>query len=64
MSSKLSSSNRYLRDPVLRERSVFKSVASSSAIEGIHEPFRQMTANGTQTSKIKPSVSARRHIKQ
>ncbi len=36
----LSSTNPYLRDPVQRERSVLKSVASSSAIEGIHAPFR------------------------
>jgi Fic family protein len=33
--SKLSEVNPYLRDPVKRERAVLKSVASSSAIEGI-----------------------------
>jgi hypothetical protein len=41
MSSKLSTANPYLRDPVARRRSVFDSVASSSAIEGIHAPFKQ-----------------------
>jgi hypothetical protein len=41
MSSKLSTANPYLRDPVARRRSVFASVASSSAIEGIHAPFKQ-----------------------
>lgn len=42
MGSKLSTANPYLRDPVLRERSVLRSVASSSAIEGIRAPFRKM----------------------
>jgi hypothetical protein len=41
MSTKLSQSNRYLRDPAVRERTVMKSVASSSAVEGIHAPFRK-----------------------
>jgi len=41
MSSKLSSTNPHLRDPVQRQRSVLRSVATSSAIEGIHVPFRQ-----------------------
>jgi len=36
----LVNTNPYLRDPVQRERAVFKSVASSSAIEGIRAPFR------------------------
>jgi len=42
MSPKLSTVNPYLRDPAVRERTVFKSVASSSAIEGIHAPFKQV----------------------
>jgi hypothetical protein len=41
MRSKLSTSNPYLRDSELRESMVFKSVASSSAIEGIRAPFRR-----------------------
>ena len=40
MSRMLVNTNPYLRDPVQRERAVFKSVASSSAIEGIRAPFR------------------------
>ena len=49
MSSKLSATNPYLRDPVVRERTVLKSVASSSAIEGILAPF-QKTARTTAKS--------------
>lgn len=41
MSTKLSDSNPYLRDPTLRQRSVLVSVATSSAIEGIHAPFKK-----------------------
>ena len=42
MSSKLSSVNPYLRDPIVRKQTVFTSVSSSSAIEGIHAPFKQL----------------------
>ena len=41
MGAKLSATNRYLRDPAARERSVTKSVATSSAIEGIRAPFKR-----------------------
>ena len=41
MSSKLSTANPYLLDPIVRQRSVLTSVSTSSAIEGIHAPFRQ-----------------------
>jgi hypothetical protein len=41
MSAKLSSTNPHLRDPAARQRSVLKSVATSTAIEGIHAPFRK-----------------------
>ncbi|MFP5358161.1 MAG: hypothetical protein ACLGHI_06895 [Gammaproteobacteria bacterium] len=41
MGLKLPSTNPYLRDPIERDRAVFRSVASSSAIEGIRAPFRQ-----------------------
>jgi hypothetical protein len=44
MSRKLSAANPYLRDPAVRKRAIFQSVASSSAIEGIHAPFRKMAA--------------------
>lgn len=39
MSSKLTKINPHLRDPVARERAILKSVAGSSAIEGIRAPF-------------------------
>ena len=41
MGTKLTSANPYLRDPNMRDRMVFESVASSSAIEGIRAPFKQ-----------------------
>ena len=50
--SKLSDVNPYLRDPVKRERALLKSVASSSAIEGIRVSFRK-TPNGTGKSASK-----------
>jgi len=51
MSSTLASANPHLRDPVLRQRSVLKSVASSSAIESIRAPFKKDTVKGTSSSK-------------
>jgi hypothetical protein len=39
MSIKLSVANRYLRNPEVREKTVTRSVATSSAIEGIRAPF-------------------------
>jgi hypothetical protein len=41
VSAKLSAANRYLRNPATRERMVIRSVATSSAIEGIRAPFRR-----------------------
>jgi hypothetical protein len=41
MSGKLSSTNRYLKDAAVRRELIFKSVASSSAIEGIRAPFKK-----------------------
>ena len=46
MGSKLVSINPYLRDPKMRERMVVRSVTSSSAIEGIHAPFKRMSSRG------------------
>ncbi|MBI5899811.1 MAG: hypothetical protein HZB40_11340 [Rhodocyclales bacterium] len=43
MSSSLALANPYLRDPDLRRRSVLKSVATSSVIEGIRAPFNKAT---------------------
>ena len=39
MGSKLSDVNPYLRDPKVREEGLWVSAKTSSAIEGIHEPF-------------------------
>jgi Fic family protein len=55
MSSRLSESNPYLRNAAARKRSVLKSVASSSAIEGIRAPFKQ----GTKTAAKPVSTSKR-----
>jgi hypothetical protein len=41
MGAKLSAANRYLRNSAMRERTVVKSVATSSAIEGIRAPFKR-----------------------
>jgi hypothetical protein len=51
MSLKLSS-NRYLRDPEMREKRVTKSVATSSAIEGVRARFRRGALSGMR-SKIR-----------
>ena len=62
-SATLASTNPYLRDPVARERSVFTSVSSSSAIEGIHAPFKAMAAQlkvGTVPKKQKQRVYSTR----
>jgi hypothetical protein len=50
MSSKLSKTNPHLRDPVASERAILKSVASSSAIEGIRAPFRESSTAKTKSA--------------
>jgi len=51
MSTKLSDSNPYLRDPTLRQRSVLVSVATSSAIEGIRAPFKKKASAAKPAAK-------------
>ena len=51
MGTKLSVANRYLRNPEVREQTVIRSVATSSAIEGIRAPF-EGGANTGSSSKI------------
>ena len=51
MGAKLSTTNSYLRDPTVRERTVSRSVASSSAIEGVHAPFRQLSRSPAKYGK-------------
>jgi hypothetical protein len=62
---RLYDTNPYLRDSALRERMVFKSVASSSAIEGIQAPFRDMAQkkNGKSAPdrEIKLNGNSRSH---
>jgi hypothetical protein len=41
MSAQLSTTNPYLRDSEIRERTVVRSVATSSGIEGIRAFFKQ-----------------------
>jgi Fic family protein len=60
MSKKLSATNPYLRDPVQRERAVLQSVASSSAIEGIHAPFRQRSSRGGKFAATTKPASVRK----
>jgi uncharacterized 2Fe-2S/4Fe-4S cluster protein (DUF4445 family) len=50
--TKLSIANRYLRDLEVRERTVTRSVATSSAIEGIRAPFGRGAKTGA-SSKIR-----------
>jgi len=50
--TKLSVANRYLRNPEVRERTVTRSVATSSAIEGIRVPFGRGAKTGA-SSKIR-----------
>lgn len=59
MTSKLSSTNPYLRDPKQRQRSVLRSVATSSAIEGIHAPFKA----GARLASASLPASAKRVIR-
>ncbi len=50
--TKLSVANRYLRNPEVRERTVTRSVATSSAIEGIRAPFGR-GAKTAASSKVR-----------
>jgi hypothetical protein len=57
MGSKLTDTNPYLRDPVQRARMVLRSVAGSSAIEGIHHPFKKPASKaGKRTKPAKRST--------
>jgi hypothetical protein len=57
VNSKLSTANPYLRDPVARLLSVFASVASSSAIEGIQAPFEQAAVTPSSGSAASTQAS-------
>lgn len=61
MSSKLSSANAFMRDPAVRQRSVLRSVATSSAIEGIRAPFK--AATNKSAGRASQAVTTRRSAK-
>jgi len=63
MSSKLSSTNTYMRDPGVRRTSVLRSVATSSAIEGIRAPFRS-EKTGKVAKRAAGTVTTRRSAKR
>jgi len=58
MKNKLSDVNPHLRDPAKRERAVLKSVASSSAIEGIYvslkKPLNGAAKAASARARVKP----------
>lgn len=56
MSSKLSSANPYMRDPVVRRSSVLRSVATSSAIDGIRAPFKAAAVKLAKRTSPVPSA--------
>jgi hypothetical protein len=65
VSKKLSASNPYLRDPVVRKESLWVSAKSSSAIEGIHHPFskdalRTVSRSGATRHNVAKSGEPRR----
>ncbi len=58
VSVKLSIANRYLRNPDVREETVTRSVATSSAIEGIRAPFARSPQTGASSkSRLKRKKS-------
>lgn len=48
--------NPYLRDPELRARMILRSVASSSAVEGIRKPFEAAPLKRAVRLSIQPAV--------
>ena len=56
MKSSLSATNPYLRDPAKRERAVLKSVASSSAIEGIRVSLKKAPNGAGKTASPKTRI--------
>jgi hypothetical protein len=53
-SKKLTDANPYLRDPVERARLVLRSVAESSAVEGIHHPFKKLLKKSGNCAAKRP----------
>ncbi|MFH0340911.1 MAG: hypothetical protein ACHBNF_02035 [Chromatiales bacterium] len=52
----LAETNPYLRDPEMRKRLLFNSAKTSSAVEGIRAPFKQLAKElGIDDKSIKPT---------
>jgi hypothetical protein len=64
MSSKLSSANTYMRDVDVRRTSVLRSVATSSAIEGIRAPFKSADTGKFVVKRASQTVMKRRSPKR
>jgi hypothetical protein len=63
MSKKLSTSNSYLRDPLVRRKALYASAKTSSAIEGIHKPFAAKREDSTGRVVTKVSVISHKRAK-
>ena len=62
MGKKLSVINFYLLDPANRQESVYRSVASTSAIEGIRAPFAtdsRIRAKPASKARVKSNAKSR-----
>jgi hypothetical protein len=53
----LARSNKHLSTPAKREKAVRVTIATSSAIEGIHAPFKRAKAAVKAADKAKPATS-------
>jgi hypothetical protein len=51
----LAETNPYLRDPEVRKRLLFNSAKTSSAVEGIRAPFKQLAKELGIDKSIKPT---------
>lgn len=54
----LARSNKHLSTPAKREKAVRVTIATSSAIEGIHAPFKRAKAAAKAAGKAKPATGA------
>jgi hypothetical protein len=65
MGKKLSVINFYMLDPAVRRDSVYRSVASSSAIEGIRAPFaKKYVLSADPTSNIRTKSTGKPRLKR
>jgi len=63
MGSKLSETNPYLRDPAIRKEGLWVSAKTSSAIEGIREPFAKRSVSAVyrkRGSNVRAARNGRR----